>query len=203
MSIKLIETDFGLALIDETKPKQTPLIIDFSQGKIGFRQQRASKHNEALGKALNLKKYPSPTVIDTTAGLGQDAFILATLGCKVVLLERNPMLYKLLNDGLERAKNTPQIGDAISRMRLLHTDAVAYLQNLTKENYPDIIYCDPMFPEREKAAQVKKNMQLLQGLVGPDLDSEKLLAAALEKALKRRSSTEIQAAFIPLLQRMT
>jgi 16S rRNA (guanine1516-N2)-methyltransferase len=49
-------------------------------------------------------------VIDGTAGLGKDAFVLAGLGCKVTLVERHPVVVALLADGLARAWQDPEIG---------------------------------------------------------------------------------------------
>ena len=38
----------------------------------------------------------NPHIVDATAGLGRDAFLLASLGAKVTLIERSPMMYELL-----------------------------------------------------------------------------------------------------------
>ena len=35
--------------------------------------------------------------------MGGDGFVLATLGCEMLLLERNPVVHSLLDDGLQRA----------------------------------------------------------------------------------------------------
>ena len=56
-----------------------------------------------LAKAVGLKKGACPDVIDCTAGLGRDAFVLASLGCRVVMLERVTVVHALLNDGLAQA----------------------------------------------------------------------------------------------------
>ena len=42
-------------------------------------------------------------MLDATAGLGRDAFVLASLGCQVTLIERVPAVAALLENGIERA----------------------------------------------------------------------------------------------------
>ena len=132
-------------------------------------------------------------MLDVTAGLGRDAFVLASLGCKLTLLERNPIVYKLLEDGLQRAQTAadsdPQLDAIVSRMQLLQEDCLQYLDALSKEaldaNKPDIIYIDPMFPVRKKSAKVKKDMQALHKIVGTDEDSGQIIDKALSKARYR------------------
>ena len=48
-----------------------------------------------------------------------------------------------------------------------------------------MIYIDPMYPSRAKSALVKKEMQLLHQIIGPDTDNDSLLTIALDVALKR------------------
>ena len=49
----------------------------------------------------------------------------------------------------------------------------------------EVIYLDPMFPHPEKRALVKKDMQMLQFLVGEDEDAECLLDRALSAKVAR------------------
>ena len=162
-----------------------PLEINFSNKQLRFRQQTATTRNEAVAKAVGLKKDKVCKLIDATAGLGVDAFILASLGAKVTLLERSPTIAKLLGIGLESIDN-PLIR---ARMHLIEIEACDYLSTLTPEAYPDVIYCDPMFPKREKSALVKKEMQYLQTLLAQEAISlyneEQLLALALKIAKTR------------------
>lgn len=187
MHYELIRTPQGLGLsLKSQTMRQKPLIIDFSNGKLNFRQQQATTKNEAIAKAVGLKKGMPCTLIDTTAGLGQDAFILASLGAELTLLERSPIIAALLRDGLERLSNL----SIRARMHLIEIDACDYLATLHPAHYPDIIYCDPMFPPRQKSALVKKEMQYLQRLLDKEStpnpsDSTKLLALALQTAKKR------------------
>lgn len=161
-----------------------PIWIDFLSGKNAHRRQFGGGRGQPLAKALSLKKAATPTIVDTTAGFGRDAFVMASLGCNVTLLERNPIIACLLQDALERAREDDTIADIVQRMAVFNIDACDYLTN-PDTSQPDVIYMDPMYPNRNKSALVKKEMQLLHQLVGPDLDSEQLLSIARQKALKR------------------
>ena len=160
-----------------------PIFIDFEQGKTAHRRQFGGGRGQALAKAIGLKKGATPTVIDATAGFGQDAFVLANLGCQIILLERNPLIATLLENALQRAQDNPEISDIIHRMTLQHVNSIDYLKELKQA--PDVIYIDPMYPSRDKSALVKKEMRLLHELAGPDIDSEHLLSVARKVALKR------------------
>ncbi|MDT8371599.1 MAG: class I SAM-dependent methyltransferase [Gammaproteobacteria bacterium] len=162
-----------------------PVFIDFEAGKNAHRRQFGGGRGQPLAKAIGLKQGATPTVIDATAGFGRDAFVLAHLGCELTLVERNPLIATLLSDALIRAVNNSEIAPIISRMKLVNQDSVSYLQQLATIDYPDVIYMDPMYPGRDKTALVKKEMQLLHQLAGPDTDSEQLLTSALTTAKKR------------------
>jgi len=162
-----------------------PIWIDFTQGKNAHRRQFGGGRGQALGKAIGLKKGATPTILDATAGYGRDAFVLATLGCHITLIERNPILATLLEDAINRAQNDPETQDIVKNMQLIHQNSVDYLAQLSPEQYPDVVYIDPMYPSRQKAALVKKEMQLLHQLIGPDTDSSELLKAARKSAKKR------------------
>lgn len=167
------------------KAKVESIHIDFLQGKTRHRRLQGGGKGQDIAKALGLHKIKNPTVLDLTTGLGGDAFVLASLGCDVTMLERNPIIYALLDDALQRASLSAEheMQDILSRMNLHNEEASGYLAKL--EDLPDVIYLDPMFPIRIKSAQVKKEMQFLHDIVGKDDDSEKLLLQSLENATKR------------------
>jgi 16S rRNA (guanine1516-N2)-methyltransferase len=181
----------GLDLCDADAPRDEPLRIDFSHGSLGFRQRVGFRRDELLARAVGVKGSPLPRVLDATAGLGRDAFMLASLGCDATLCERNPLVHALLADGLHRAEEEGEraICEAVSRMRLLAEDAAEHLSLCIAGpadtcNY-DVIVLDPMFPERTKSALVKKPMRLFRALVGADDDADALLHLSLECAGKR------------------
>jgi 16S rRNA (guanine1516-N2)-methyltransferase len=162
-----------------------PIFIDFVEGKNAHRRQFGGGRGQPLAKAIGLKKGATPTILDATAGFGRDAFVLANLGCKISLLERNPLIAALLEDALIRATDNAEIADVVGKMSVHNHDAIHYLSELEQPQYPDVIYMDPMYPSRDKSALVKKDMRLLHQLAGPDMDSEQLLTVARNSALKR------------------
>jgi 16S rRNA (guanine1516-N2)-methyltransferase len=162
-----------------------PIFIDFEAGKNAHRRQFGGGRGQPLAKAIGLKKGATPVVIDVTAGFGRDAFVLATLGCKVRMVERQPLIACLLEDALQRARINTDILPIIERMSLVKQDALHYLGTLNGTTQPEVIYMDPMYPTREKSALVKKDMRLLHQLAGPDIDSKQLLSESMRVALKR------------------
>ena len=163
--------------------KVGPVYADFIGGALSYRRRYGGGRKQALAKAIGLKHGATPTVIDATAGLGRDAFILATLGCHVQMLERSPVIAALLNDGLQRARADSKIGTLMTeQLHLIHGEAQVWLPQLP---CPDVIYLDPMYPHRKKSALVKKEMRLFRLMVGDDLDASALLKVALTCAKQR------------------
>lgn len=167
---RLQVTKRGLVLLLD---KFSPLRVDFNALLV---QRRLDKTH---GLIRACKPTPGMTIVDVTAGWGRDAGLLAQYGAQIIMLERQPIMAALLVDGLQRL---PANTLALS---CIHQDALQYLSQLAPEDYPDVIYIDPMHPERQKSALVKKDMQALQQLFGPDLDAQALLALALTKVKKR------------------
>ncbi len=131
-----------------------------------------------MARAFGLHRGGAPRVLDATAGLGRDSAVLAGLGCRVSLLERVPVLHALLADAAGRL-------GAQGPLRLLPCqDAQAYWASHPDE-HPDIVYLDPMYPARGKAALARKEAQVLRALAGEDTDADALLAPALAQARER------------------
>lgn len=177
-----------LALIEELGV--LAIRAGFHGSGLDYRREKGGGRSEMIAKAVGLKGGKSPSVVDATAGLGVDAFVLASLGCSVTLLERVPAVNALLRDGLERSKkyaekHDPELDEILSRMRLCEGEASAYLKRLASGEQPDVVYLDPMFPDRKKSAAVKKEMQIFHKLVGPDQDADRLLELALTRARER------------------
>lgn len=126
------------------------------------------------------------SLIDATAGLGQDAFLLTYFGYRVTALERNPAVAALLEDGLRRAVQQPELSAVVAqRLTCVCADAREYLRGLTPAQRPDVVYLDPMYPSRTKTALVQKEMRVLRRIVGNDEDAGELLAVARQTARKR------------------
>ena len=104
--------------------------------------------------------------------------MFASLGYKVLMVERSPIVLALLKDDLE-----PEVADIVHRLSIVNADSAEHV--LSAKPNVDVIYMDPMYPEKKKKASAKKEMKSLQSLVGPDMDSEKLLDAALKNAKQR------------------
>lgn len=167
----------------KTSEKSHPLFIDFTSGRMSHRRQQLSLRKELLPRALGLKGNTTPRIIDATAGLARDSFILAALGFPVELIERSPIIHALIYDGMLRAAQHPELAPIMQRMQLIQGDAAIWLQNQTEK--PEIIYLDPMFPERTKSALSKLDMRIFHDLVGDDLDADLLLKTALTCATER------------------
>ena len=162
------DLDSGVALVIDTdrswlqrlqSPRLGPVYNDFSAADMVYR--RKSGHNEPLGRAIGVKGDKRPKVFDATAGLGRDAFVLADLGCSVTLSEQSAPLCYLLEQARELAlmSANDKVVEAVSRMRVLRGDS----RQQAVEGF-DVIYIDPMFPERGKTAAVKKDLATVPAL---------------------------------------
>lgn len=140
-------------------------------------------NGEMLVKAAKLKNAQGPvTAVDATAGLGEDSLLLAAAGFEVTLFERDPIIAALLGDAIERGLQNPALHEAVSRMHLIAGDSIEGMAALGFR--PTVVLLDPMFPERQKSALVKKKFQLIHQLEKPCCEEQALLEAAL--ALKPR-----------------
>lgn len=161
------------------------MILDFTTPQTIYRLKHISRRNEYLLRALGKVKPETTSIIDTTSGMGQDSLLMAAAGFHVLMLERSANVYDLLQNALNHAANHPMLTSCISRLTLLHIDAVTYLQQYEKP-VADIIYLDPMFPAKQKNAASKKSMQFLQQLLQDDSDNtQELFNMALTCAKKR------------------
>lgn len=183
-SLALVLTPERLELRKCDEPKLGAICVDFASGALAHRRRFGGGRGEAVAKAVGIKKDYLPDVVDATAGLGRDAFVLAALGCRVRMVERHPVVAALLDDGLQRGYQDPEIGGWLcERLTLVHASSIGALSVITPP--PDVVYLDPMFPHRQKSALVKKEMRVFQSLVGADDDADALLEPARRLAKKR------------------
>jgi 16S rRNA (guanine1516-N2)-methyltransferase len=185
------ETDFalqlgddGLQLVELGDKAPGPVRVDFVEGAAAHRRQFGGGSGQMIAKAVGVQAGIRPRILDATAGLGRDAFVLASLGCDMTLIERQPLVAALLEDGLQRALRDLEVAPIVARMRLLNGNAIELMRAWQGEA-PQVIYLDPMFPHRDKSALVKKEMRLFRPFVGDDLDAPALLEAALALATHR------------------
>jgi len=183
--------------LDDVFSRQKPLRADLDEPSLLTRLSRAGKKSELVARAV--RSEPGLKVIDCTAGLARDSLILAHLGCQVTLCERSPVMHCLLADALERAGDHELLGPAASRMTLVASDAKSLLASGIDT---DVVYLDPMFPEKEGSAAVRGSMQYLQRFIGVDEDTDLLLETALYSncdrvVLKRPAKGAVIAADLP------
>ncbi len=179
----------GIALLQG----KSSIVVDFATGANHHRRLHGGGRGQSVAKAIGLKAGNIiPTVLDCTAGLARDAFVLASLGCNMQLCERSPLVHLLLQDGLVRAGMSDdfKLLEIIKRMQLLSCDARTHMATLVdnkkpEDTKPDVVYLDPMFPEKRKTAAVKKDMAAFHTLVGADDDADALLPLALKTARYR------------------
>jgi 16S rRNA (guanine1516-N2)-methyltransferase len=183
-------SDEGLSLVQLSEQKLLSIRADFYSPTVTYRRYKGGGKGQMIAKAVGLNSAQALRVLDATAGLGGDAFVLASLGCHLTMTERVPEVRALLADGLRAAakwgaENEQALLLILKRMVLIGTDAASYMQSLADEDRPDVVYLDPMFPARGKRAQVKKEMSVFHHLVGTDPDADGLLELALVCAKKR------------------
>ncbi|WP_245615788.1 class I SAM-dependent methyltransferase [Andreprevotia chitinilytica] len=196
-----IATRFGLPLIDAlpaegryllwendqlelaTVGDKARVVVDFVEGAQAHRRKFGGGLGQPVARAVGLKQGAPLTVLDATAGQGRDAFVLASLGATLTLLERSPVACALLADGLARASEHPDTATIAARMTLIHADSLTWL-NACEQQF-DVVFLDPMFPEPGKRAKSKKDMAAFQDLIGGDQDADGLLAPARRIAGKR------------------
>ena len=180
----LVIRNHQLELQKTDEPKLGAIAVNFVSGAMAHRRQFGGGRGEAIAKAVGVKGNYLPTVVDATAGLGRDAFVLASIGCQVTMFERHPVVAALLADGLDRAYQDTTIGQLLQKqLHLIYNSSLLGLNSYQER--PDVVYLDPMFPHRQKSALVKKEMRIFQQLVGSDLDAEELLEPARRLAKKR------------------
>ena len=158
------------------------LKCSFIEGPILHRLKYGKGRGQNLAKAVGMKFNKNRNIIDATAGLGYDSFILASLGAKVTLIERSQKIHELLQNGIDEGISFGgEIEKIINRMELLFGDSKDILPKLT----PEVIMIDTMYKDRKKTALVKNNMRLVREIVGPDSDYIELLKVALNCAKNR------------------
>ena len=187
IDVRLERFEDRLVLRDLDDPGISPVSVDFLAPALLHRLRGGLSKNQPLPKALGLRGVDGVYVIDATAGLGVDAFIMAAYGCRVRAFERSADVFALLEDGYARllACGDSRLLEIASRLSFEHGDALTLLPSFVER--PSVVYADPMYPEegRSKSALPKKGMQLFKRLVGADSDADALVTVARAVALDR------------------
>ena len=144
---------------------------------------KAGLSNELIVRAAKIKNHEGQLfAIDATAGLGEDSFFLAASGLYVTLYEKNPVIFELLQDALIRALQSG-LSDIVGRMNAVCADSIEEMNGTSLS--PDVILLDPMFPQRQKSALVKKKLQMIQKLESPCQNEKELLLSAVSADPKK------------------
>lgn len=168
----------GLQLRASAAGLGRPLRIDFDTPRVRRRIQEGRR--QPLARAVGLGRAPGCDILDLTGGLGADAYVLAALGCQVLLLERSGPVWALLVDGLARSRDR----ETAARIRVEHADAIQWLTRMASGPITRVSYLDPMYPEARRSLP-RREMRYLRAVVGEDSDSDALLAAALKQTARR------------------
>ena len=183
-SLKLKRDQHGvLTVAISDLPKHKPLSIDFTDKKFYMRTQ-TGKNNDILFKAIKLNKHQNITVLDGTTGLGRDAFMLASYGFKISLLERNRLLHLMLTDAIANLSVDPKLSAVADNITLFPVRHNMQDEIRLHKKY-DVVYLDPMFPVTKNLSLAKKEAQFLQHIVGCDSDQDALLKPAMQLADKK------------------
>lgn len=157
------------------------ILINFSDPS--FIKKCKSKPNDlTMIKAVGLAKRKELRILDTCAGRGQDAALMAAFSGHVLALERNPILFTALQEALDKLS---PLRPWKERLKVEHEDAIHYLQKLEPADFPDVIYIDPMYPNNQKNPRNKQALRDMRDIIGDDMDSDQLLEYAWGKALER------------------
>jgi 16S rRNA (guanine1516-N2)-methyltransferase len=177
---ELVTLEDRLSLCATHRPQVKPIFADWTAAELR-RRVRAGRR-ELLPRAVGLHKDPTLGVLDATAGLGRDGYVLAALGASVTLVERRADLAALLRDAQRRALADLETRPGAQRINIVEADAAALMRSGQRW---DVIHLDPMYPHRDKSALPQKEMQFLRELTGGDDDADALLQPALEAARRR------------------
>ena len=171
--------DERLSLEVNDGEKAGSLSIDYSSGAINFRR--------LSGKQLLLKAVggSGKNVLDSTAGLGRDAFILASFGCKVRAIEKSPIIGELVLDALARCQSDERLKKISGRLEFFVGESLGFIKTLAVNSF-DTLYIDPMYPEKKKTALPKKEMIVLQKFFGTEPEEVNLQEIFEEGAKKFR-----------------
>jgi 16S rRNA G966 N2-methylase RsmD len=122
---------------------------------------------------------PDCKVIDGTAGFGKDSLELAKVAKKVLLVERVPWMVALLKDGIKLSLNG-EAAHLINKLEVRHGN----IEDILASSFTaDVIYLDPMFPEKGHA-KAKKGIQALRDLT-EEIDPVPILNLAMDKSKER------------------
>ncbi|MBC7743045.1 MAG: class I SAM-dependent methyltransferase [Bdellovibrionaceae bacterium] len=153
--------------------------IDFNENRINYHKKKSTIKSEILSRALGAGR-AGLRVLDISAGLAIDTVFLAQLGYQVTALERNPLIFLALQRAYEQCTEGFKIN-----IKFFHASAIYFLN--TNSEIFDVIYFDPMFPEKTKSALPRQEMVFFKSLVGNDSDA----VAVLKQCVRRKGLNRV------------
>lgn len=166
------------------------LCLDLTAGNYRHRTQHSGK--EPLLNALKIKGKLPHRVLDATPGVLKDAWLMAGKGIEVIACERHPIIALLQYHALAHAQANHDCARIAENIQWQFADATSLLTaDYLDTQGIDSIYLDPMYPHSPNSAAVKKDLTLLQHIVGDDADSATLLEAALTACQQATKSVRI------------
>lgn len=173
--------------------------IDFVNDHRNYNKKKMGLRNEIISKAMGAGRH-GHKILDLSAGLGIDSVFLYQLGYQVLGLERHPLIYISLRTALEnyyinflKINEDPKnqlIDDMKLDFRFISAADFLNLNNDTECTDFNIIYFDPMFPEKIKSALPRQEMVFFRNLVGADLDASFIIENYIE--LVKSQKNQIQ-----------
>jgi len=186
VDLLLVQTADRLELREAITARSRPIYVDFAGGPTSIRRLTGQSRRQPIARAIGIAGR-SPSVVDATGGLARDAFLLASLGCEVTAVERSPVLFALVRDGLHRAAGEfPALDRVLARLAWRLGDSRDVLREMRDAGAaPQVVYLDPMYAPARRSALAKKEMRICRRLVGDDEDAGELLEVALATARRR------------------
>ena len=168
----------GWTVQKRKEERHTIITKDKTCFQLDFTNNQSPSKNQALVQAIGFKKQPL-SILDITAGWAKDSFLMCQLGCQVTAIEANPFVFYMVQESLEQEKAP------VNRFQIKLDNSLNYLKSLKNfQDYPDVIFMDPMFEGRKKSLS-KKSLRILKEIVGETIDKQKLFNESLLKAKKR------------------
>lgn len=157
----------------------TTRFVPFSQAIVPLRHTK-----DPLVRAMGAKDL---TVLDATAGWGEDAARLVMNGYAVTAVERLPVIHEITKFNWQSCMAAQC--DLQKRVQWVCAETLDILnQYLSEAKHCDVVYLDPMFPDkRRQSAAAKKPLKILQALAAAptEIEAEQLLSLSRKVARKR------------------
>lgn len=161
------QTDYFLeykdnkVMMQKQSGPEHPLVVDFALQWKEWKQQKISIKSDLLAKACSLSK--GKKILDLTMGLANDSLKLIYFGAHVTAVEKQPMIFALVRDALDRFEQALEL-------QLVAADVLTQSASFFKDF--DVFYMDPMFHLEKRTALPKKKMQFLADIIGKNTDEE-------------------------------